>query len=348
MSADRQKAASIWDVAKLAGVSHQTVSRVVNGSPRVAAPTRDRVLEAIDELGYRPNRLARTLAGGAAQSVTVLTADTSLYGVEASLRGIERSARSLGWSVSISVLDPAETHSDADIIARLPRAGEPTIILAHDEPGMRAQRTLLAAQPQALVAVGGYTPKELEESPWLVGIDDGQIAVEATRYLLDLGHETVHHLAIPTARGTEEEGKTHRADGWAGALREAGKEVPPIFYSGWGFSEAFEAVQPLVADPSVTAILCGNDDLALATLRAAHQVGREVPGDLSIVGFDNAPFSAYTTPALTTVNQDFEAVGRTAFELLRHRLDSTLPKPAPLWETPEIIVRETSGPPPKR
>ncbi|GAB3645077.1 LacI family DNA-binding transcriptional regulator [Glycomyces tarimensis] len=346
MSAEPKKAASIWDVAKLAGVSHQTVSRVVNGSPRVAADTRDRVLAAITELGYRPNRLARTLAGGAAQSLTVLTADTSLYGSEASLRGIEKAARAAGWSVSISVLDPAETHSDADIVARLPRAGEPTIVIAHDEPGMRARRTLLAAQPQAMVAVGEYTGKEFDE-PWLIGLDDGSVAGEATRYLLELGHETVHHLAIPTAVGTEADRKSHRAEGWEDALRQADRRVPPMVVSGWTIPEAFEAVRPLVADESVTAILCGNDDLALAALRAAHLHGRSVPGDLSIIGFDNAPFAAYTTPALTTVNQDFETVGKGAFELLRHRLDSSIPKPAPAWQAPELIIRETSGPPPR-
>lgn len=345
MSVEPKKAASIWDVAKLAGVSHQTVSRVVNSSPRVAPATRDRVQAAIQELGYRPNRLARTLAGGAAQSVTVLTADTSLYGSEASLRGIEKAARAAGWSVSISVLDPEETHSDASIIARLPRAGEPTIIVAHDDAGMRARRTLLDAQPQALVAIGEYTGKD---EPWLIGLDDGQIAAEATRYLLDLGHETVHHLAIPTAMGTEADRKSHRADGWAEALRRAGRPLPEMVQSGWTIPEAFAAVRPLVEDRSVTAILCGNDDLALAALRAAHQAGREVPGDLSIVGFDNAPFSAYTTPALTTVNQDFENVGRGAFELLRHRLDGSVPKPEPTWRAPELIVRETSGPPPHR
>jgi DNA-binding LacI/PurR family transcriptional regulator len=211
--AQPKKAASIWDVARLAGVSHQTVSRVVNGSPRVAAATRDKVLDAIAELGYRPNRLARSLAGGAVESVTVLTADTSLYGPEAALRGIEKAARSLDWSVQISVLDPADTHSDADIVARLPRAGEPTIIMAHDEPGMRAKQVLLDTQPQAMVAIGPYTAEELAASPWLVGMDDGKAAAEATKYLLDLGHRTVHHLAIPTSTGTFGGGKAHRAEG---------------------------------------------------------------------------------------------------------------------------------------
>ncbi|WP_100447056.1 LacI family DNA-binding transcriptional regulator [Glycomyces xiaoerkulensis] len=342
-----KKAASIWDVARLAGVSHQTVSRVVNGSPRVAPGTRDRVMDAIAELGYRPNRLARTLAGGAVQSVTVLTADTSLYGSEASLRGIEKAARAAGWSVSISVLDPAETHSDASITMRLPRAGEPVIVVAHDDPGMRARRTLLASQPEAMVAIGEYTGKEPDE-PWLIGLDDGAAAVEATRHLLDLGHSTVHHLAIPTAKGTEAVLKSHRAEGWIEALRQAGRHVPPVVYSGWSIPEAFEAVQPLVRDETVTAILCGNDDLALAAIRAAHLIGRDVPGDLSIVGFDNTPFAAYMTPALTTVNQDFEAVGRGAFELLRHRLDGSVPKPKPCWPSPELIVRDSSGPPKRR
>ncbi|WP_199037017.1 LacI family DNA-binding transcriptional regulator [Glycomyces salinus] len=340
-----KKAVSIWDVAKHAGVSHQTVSRVVNGSPRVAATTREKVLAAIEELDYRPNRLARTLAGGAAQSVTVLTADTSLYGAEASLRGIEKAARAAGWSVSISVLDPEETHSDKDIMARLPRAGEPVIIIAHDEPGMRAEKVLTAVQPQAMIAIGRYAYGQTEDPPLLLGLDDGEAGAEATRYLLGLGHETVHHLAIPTSLGNAEGGRAHRADGWARALREAGRPVPEMIPTGWTIAEAFESVQPLVRDRSVTAILCGNDDLALATLRAAHLAGRRVPGDLSIVGFDNAPFAEYTTPALTTVNQDFENVGMSAFELLRHRLDPSIPKPDPAWGLPELVIRETSGPP---
>jgi DNA-binding LacI/PurR family transcriptional regulator len=346
MSSDRTKTVSIWDVAKHAGVSHQTVSRVVNGSPRVAAGTRAKVLAAIEELGYRPNRLARTLAGGAAQSVTVLTADTSLYGAEASLRGIEKAARAAGWSVSISVLDPAETHSDADIVARLPRAGEPTIIIAHDEPGMRAERALKAVQPLAMVAVGRYTEgDDADAVPTLIGLDDSEAGAMATRFLLELGHQTVHHLAIPTSQGHFEGGRAHRAEGWERALREARRPVPEMVPTGWTIAEAFASVQPLVRDPSVTAILCGNDDLALATLRAAHQAGRNVPGDLSIVGFDNAPFTAYTTPALTTVDQDFENVGRSAFEFLRHRLEPSLPRPEPAWRTPQLVIRETAAPP---
>lgn len=117
------KAVSIRDVAKAAGVSHQTVSRVVNGHPRVKESTRARVLDVIAEMGYTPNRMARALAGGAVRSVTVLTSDTSLYGASATLKGIEEAARAADFAVGISVLDTGSAQQPADVAARVSRPG---------------------------------------------------------------------------------------------------------------------------------------------------------------------------------------------------------------------------------
>jgi DNA-binding LacI/PurR family transcriptional regulator len=330
----------MFDVAKRAGVSHQTVSRVINDAPMVADATRARVKAAIAELGYRPNRSARTLAGGVVRSVTVFTFDTSLYGTAETLRGIEDGAAAAGFTVLISVLDPGQTYTDDDILSRLSHDGAPAIVISHDETTTRARRILRKAQPGTVVATGDdQLGREPDAADWLLSLDDRAVAERATRYLLSMGHATVHYLAMP--------GKARRQDGWADALAGAGIEAPEPVQSGWTIGAAAEAAAALVADPDVTAILCGNDDLAFGVLHAAHHAGRRVPGDLSVVGCDDSPLAAYHVPPLTTIDLDFRGIGRGAFELLHAKLEGR-ERPRPVWRSPELIVRETSGPPKHR
>jgi DNA-binding LacI/PurR family transcriptional regulator len=337
MSAAGPRPVSIFDVAKRAGVSHQTVSRVINDAPMVADATRARVKAAIADLGYRPNRSARALAGGAVRSVTVLTTDTSLYGTAETLRGIEDAARAAEFSVLISVMDPDQDYGEADILGRLSHDGAAAIVIAHDEVTTYAMRVLHERQPGTTVATGGeHLGNGDGDADWLISLDDRTVAARATRYLLDMGHRTVHYLAIP--------GKASRRTGWAEALAAAGIAAPEAVDSGWSVAAAAEAATALVADPAVTAILCGNDDLAFGVLHAAHRVGRSVPGDLSVVGFDDYPLAAYHVPPLTTVDLDFRGVGRGAFDLLRYKLEGGS-DPRPSWRSPELVVRETSGPP---
>ncbi|MFK0286548.1 LacI family DNA-binding transcriptional regulator [Streptomyces sp. NPDC090499] len=341
-SADRTRSVSIFDVAKAAGVSHQTVSRVVNGSPKVRKATRDRVLEVIDELGYKPNRLARALAGGVVRSVTVLTSDTTLYGASLALRGIEEAARAAEFSVAISVLDASAPLTPDDVASRLARPGEPVLVIAFNASGERAWHALPQEFPAAAVVErpedgrAGSRPE--------VWLDDRTAAAQATRYLLSLGHRTVHYMAIPSS--TARVGQ--RSDGWRDALAAAGRSVPEPLEGGWSPRSGYLAARALVADPEVTAVLCGNDELALGALRAAREAGRDVPGDLSVVGFDDAPYAGYTHPALTTVRLDFEGLGRGAFGMLYRLLDPENAPLPPLWAEPELIVRESTGPAPGR
>ncbi|MGW0423093.1 LacI family DNA-binding transcriptional regulator [Streptomyces sp. NPDC003015] len=336
------KAVSIRDVAKEAGVSHQTVSRVVNGDPKVKVSTRARVLDVIAELGYTPNRMARALAGGAVRSVTVLTSDTSLYGASATLKGIEEAARAAGFAVGISVLDAGSAQQPADVAARISRPGEAVLVIAFDAPGVSAWQVLPAGFPAA-AAVERPEDGRPGDRPEL-WLDDRVAAAQATRYLLGLGHETVHYLAIPSS--TTRIGQ--RGEGWRDALRVAGKPVPEPLAAGWSPRSGYLVARSLLVDPSVTAVLCGNDDLALGVLRAAREAGRDVPGDLSVVGFDDAPHSAYAHPALTTVRLDFEGLGRGCFGLLHRLLEPDTAPALPLWAEPELIVRESSGPAPSR
>jgi DNA-binding LacI/PurR family transcriptional regulator len=336
------RSVSIRDVARAAGVSYQTVSRVINSQAGVRESTRRQVLRSIEELGYRPNRTAQALARGRARAVTVLTADTTLYGYATALRGIEEAARAEGFPVGIGVLDsptPRAIRAAVDAVSD-PRAGA-VIVIAYDVAGMRA----LAAMPPGM-AVGALVEsaqaRHRHRHP-CVWLDDRSAAMEATAYLLGLGHRTVHYVAIPSSTRTSD-----RQAGWKAALESADAPVPAPIQAEWTPRSGYQAGRQLTADKQVTAILCGNDDLALGVLYALREAGRAVPDEVSVVGFDDAPQSEFYTPALTTVRLDFAGLGRDCFRLVRGLFDPpTAPadEPVALREAPTLVIRDTTGPP---
>ncbi|MET7283676.1 LacI family DNA-binding transcriptional regulator [Kribbella sp. NPDC005582] len=328
--------ASIRDVARAAGVSYQTVSRVINDHPNVSQKAKKAVHAAIAELGYRPSRAARALAHGVADVVTVLTSNTRLYGYAETLGGIEEAARSAGVQVAIRVLEsdgPNDVAAAVEAVAD-PRAGA-VIVLAFDRAGARALQALPANVRSSAAAESylGRRTAAAESARW-IWFDDIAAAQTATEHLLSLGHRTVHHLAIPSTTAVGD-----RQRGWKRALVAAGAPVPDVVRpQSWSTAGAHEAALQLLLDPTVTAILCGNDDQALGVMRAAHDRGLRIPDDLSVVGFDDIPAAAYLTPALTTVRFDFAALGRQAFELL-----GSDPDPASV-AVPTLVVRESTGP----
>lgn len=342
-TAARPKTVSIWDVARAAGVSQQTVSRVINNQPRVSAATRALVLETIAALGFTPSRTARALATGTARAVTVLTTDTAMYGSAAALRGIEEAARAAGFAVGISVLDQDAVLSTPEVVARISQDGNAVLVIAFDAAGVRALDALPADFPVAALVERPHDGAVPSGRPQ-VWTDDRAAASQATRHLLRLGHQTVHYLAIPSS--TARTGQ--RTEGWRDGLVTAGRPVPEPLNAGWTPRSGYLAARALVADPEVTAILCGNDDVALGVMRAAREAGRSIPGDLSVVGFDDAPQSEFLDPALTTVRLDFEGLGRAGFGLL-HRLLDPQDAPAPaVCAEPELILRESAGPAPRQ
>jgi DNA-binding LacI/PurR family transcriptional regulator len=335
-----RRQASIRDVATAAGVSYQTVSRVINGHPSVKPSTRERVLAAIEELGFRRNATALALASGRSRLVTVLTANTTHYGYASILQGIEEAARAASYSVGIGVLESAEEPAVAAEVQRAADAGGGLIVIAYDPAGVRA----LGAVPPELPVVGVVeTPASPPggDRPW-VWTDDREAAHEATSHLLSLGHETVHYVAIPSSTRRT----SARTTGWRQALCEAGAPETRPVQGSWGPGGGYAAGRRLAKDPAATAILCGNDDLALGVIRALHEAGRAVPGEVSVVGFDDAPHSAYLTPSLTTVRLDFIGLGRAAFGLLHGVLEESAPVAPHPVSVPELVVRESSGPPP--
>jgi DNA-binding LacI/PurR family transcriptional regulator len=342
-SGNGRRPASILDVAAAAGVSYQTVSRVINGHPSVRPATRELVLAAIEELGFRPNRAARVLRGANARSVTVLTPNTSLYGYQAALQGIEAAARAAGFSVGVRVVDSEQPTEVAAAVTRAIEPGGSLIVIAYDRAGTLA---LDAVPPEVPMAAMVETPAVVPapDKPW-VWLDDRRAAAEATRYLLSLGHRTVHYLAIPSSTHTSQ-----RQAGWRQALEESGAPVPAPVPCGWTPRSGYQTGQRLAADPEVTAVLCGNDDIALGVMRAVHAAGLSIPGDVSVVGFDDTPVAEFLTPPLTTVRLDFADLGRACFALLRSLLEPTAMSQATgelhaQRPQPELVIRESAGPP---
>ncbi|KUM87378.1 MULTISPECIES: LacI family DNA-binding transcriptional regulator [Streptomyces] len=331
--------ASIRDVAAAAGVSYQTVSRVINAHPSVRPATRERVLAAVEELGFRRSATALALARGRSRTVTVLTADTTHYGYASILRGVEEAARAAAYSVGVGVLESADEATVAAEVRRAADVGGGLVVIAYDPAGVRALEAVPAGLPVVGVVETPASPPA-DDRPW-VWTDDREAAYRATRHLLSLGHETVHYVAIPS----DTRPASARIAGRRQALTEADAPQPPPVQGGWGPAGGYAAGLKLAGDPSVTAILCGNDDLALGVLRALHEAGRPVPGEVSVAGFDDAPHSAYLTPSLTTVRLDFTGLGRAAFALLHGALEESAPiTPHPV-SAPELVVRETSGRP---
>jgi len=332
------RSVSIRDVAAAAGVSYQTVSRVINSHPSVRESTREHVLATIDDLGFRPNRAARALAGGPVQSVTVLTPNTTLYGYMAALQGIEEAARATGFAVGVRVVESTAPEEVSDAVARAIEPGGALIVIAYDEAGTAALAAVPAEAPMVAM-VEAPAGDEGHGKPW-VWLDDRRAALEATRYLLGLGHRTVHYLAIPSSTHTSQ-----RQAGWRTALEEAGAMVPGPVQCGWTPQSGYQAGQALAVDPDVTAVLCGNDDLALGLMRAMQEAGRAIPADISVVGFDDTPVAGFLTPSLTTVRMDFAELGRASFALLQALLEPETAVPPAPWPAPELIIRESAGPP---
>lgn len=335
--AARPRSSSIRDVARIAGVSHQTVSRVINRHPKVSTTTRERVQQVIDELGFRPNASARALANGDTQAVTVLMSDTTRYGYLATLTGIEEAARASSFSVGIVVIESGSSSHVRAAIENAIDTGGALVVVAFDKVGQLALREVPDRIPMA-AAVESPASAPPAGAPWR-WIDDEAAARDATRYLLELGHRMVHYVALPSTTRS-----SRRTAGWRSALRRAGLEPPEPVQACWGARSGYEAGLALSQDRSVSAILCGNDELALGVLSALHQQRRKVPAEVSVAGFDDEPQSAYYTPALTTTNLDFVALGRACFAAVTQRLGGERVSPHPVG-TPELVVRKSTGAP---
>ena len=277
------------DVAALARVSHQTVSRVVNGDSRVRPATAQRVNEAIRELGYRRNIAARLLASSRSRTVGVVTWGSSQFGPSQVVLGLEKAARSTDYRlsfVSIAETTPEAVQSAFDQL--MENKPEAIIVIVPHETVLRIAQDVALDVPTVLLE------GDLSRTPLTAGVDNVQGARLATRHLLDLGHTSVVHLAGPP--GWNE--AMARIEGWRAELQAAGLHAPPLRWGGdWSAWSGYRAGIALAREKDVTAVFAANDQMALGLCAALREQGRRVPEDVSIVGFDDLPESEFFAPA---------------------------------------------------
>ncbi|WP_437580778.1 LacI family DNA-binding transcriptional regulator [Sorangium sp. So ce887] len=329
-----RRAAVMVDVAKLAGVSYQTVSRVLHDSPHVHRDTRERVLDAIRQLDYRPSSVAQALVTGRSRTLGVVSFDTALYGPASTLLGIEEAAHDAGYGISIASLKSLSRAPVVEAVQRLCDQGaDGIVVIAPQRSAVDALRHLTSDVP--VVAVEGGP----DDSFPVVAVDQLGGAVAATRHLLDLGHRTVWQIAGPPDWLEADQ----RIDGWRSALMAAGAEIPPLLRGDWSARSGYALAPQLVRTPGVTAVFVANDQMALGLLRFLHESGRETPQDISIVGFDDIPEAAYFTPPLTTVRQDFSEVGRRCLHLLLDQIESGQRSSSRVVVETELVLRKSTA-----
>lgn len=321
------------DVARLAGVSHQTVSRVINGSTSIRPATKARVQQAIEELGYRPNTAARALVTRRSGIIGIVGSSSALYGPSSIQRSVQEAARAAGYFSSLVPLAEVTVEALHDALDHLARQSvEAIVMIAAQEEALAVAHSADIGLPM-IVVEGDLSGRGLS-----VGVDQIDGARQATQHLIDIGHRAIVHVAGPLTY-TEAKG---RRTGYEAAMREAGLDPGELWEGDWTPAAGYRIGRELVkAGPG--AVFVANDQMAIGVLHAFAQAGLSVPRDVSVVGFDDIPEAAYLNPALTTIRQDFQAIGRRAIDLVAATLDGSTAS-MPLL-APELIVRDSTAPP---
>ncbi len=321
------------DVAALAGVSHQTVSRVLNDHPSVRATTRERVIDAIATLGYRPNLAARALVTRRTGTIGVITPATALFGPTSTLVAFEQAARDSGYYVSVATL---RDFTGGEVVAAvdhfLAQGVDGVAVVAPSSGTVDAVGDVRVPVPVVLVSSG----RKGAGLP-TVAVDQVLGGRLATEHLLATGRRRVAHVAGPQ----EWYDARDRLRGWREALQDAGLAVPEHVVAGWSASGGYAAGLDLVRGGLPDAVFAANDQLALGLLAAFAEAGVRVPEDVAVVGFDDEPGTAFYAPPLTTVRQDFDELGRRAVQVLADALGGSAPSRTPI--APELVVRRSSG-----
>ncbi|MGQ7312148.1 LacI family DNA-binding transcriptional regulator [Microbacterium arabinogalactanolyticum] len=330
--ADRTRAVGVRDVAARAGVSRQTVSRVLNEHPEVAEETRRRVLSAMAELGYRMNNAARALGTRRSRTLGVLASNAEQYGPSRSIAAIEASARAAGYWVSAAFAEAGDADAVVAAVDHLIAQGmDGIVVVAPHARTLEALNALRIDVPIVTLHSSGRGARGLS-------VDQAAGARLAVAELAGAGHTRIAHLAGP-ADWLEAES---RADGFAAELAARGLEPGPVIAGDWSAASGYAATAAII-DAGVTAVFCANDQMALGLLGGLHEAGVRVPRDISVVGFDDIPDAAYYWPQLTTVRQDFAELARRAVAVVIADADAAASALRPV--APVLVRRDSVAPP---
>lgn len=327
---------SINDVARIAGVSYQTVSRVINNASDVNAETRQRILQVIEDVGYRRNRVATALVTKRSTAVGIVTSDSPRLGPIGTLVALEKEARLKGYGITVLTVEEPYEASIERALESLEDAGVAGIVviaplLAMAEP---VWNTKVRVPVEMIAAGASSTPGVVTYS------EDQELGARmATQHLIDLGHTEIAHFGGSLdwfeARA--------RKRGWESALRDA--RLPPGLHleGDWSPRWAYETARRLIDEGRLPdAVFAVSDHTALGLIRAATELGLRVPEDVSVVGFDDVEGSDYFRPPLTTVRQDFAALARSSLEVLLAAVEGRDVTPKP--NAPTLVIRDSAAP----
>jgi len=332
------KRPTLSDVAKVLGVSEQTVSRVINNHPRVLPETRARVRQAIDAVGYKPNQAARFLANRRSTLIGLIIDDPGVYGSARAILSLEQEARMHGYTLLIyglRSLSVGEAKAGAEQLIAASAEG-----LIVDVPSEIDQRELATAMGNIPFVTLDMDGGKLFPS---FRVDHVLGARLATRHLMALGHKRIAGLLGDyTYRSSK-----HRRKGWLTELQLAGLKAGPSMHTSWTPEGGYEATKELLKTSvgKFTAIFAANDLIAMGALLALREAGIEVPAEISVVGFDNMPEGRFFHPPLTTASSNFDIMARESLDILFARIHGTPGAPLRRVFRPELVLRESTAAP---
>ena len=335
---------TISQVAKEAGVSSQTVSRVINNRPEITSETRQHVQNVIKRLGYQPNAIARSLSQRRSHTLGIVTSSLEYYGPSHILIGVEQGANQQGLSILLNLLHQPESENIGGIVNSLISRQVEGIIWA--VPEISNNRSWFRERLSELAVPVIFLSTQPRDDLNVVEIDNRNGGFLATQHLLERGYRKIGLIAGPLTWWAANE----RRLGWQDALVAAG--VPfgdsQIVEGNWSAESGEHGLHNLLKKfPDVEAIFACNDQMALGLMRAARSLGKRIPEDLAVVGFDDIPESAFYYPPLTTIRQDLYELGHMAVQAFIRIRDAeqkgeTIPEPQAVWLQPQLIVREST------
>jgi DNA-binding LacI/PurR family transcriptional regulator len=334
MEAPREAVARLSDVARHAGVSSKTVSRVVNHEPNVRPQVREAVMRSVTALGYRPNAAARALVTQRTHQIGLVTSASALYGPTAGLFSLEQAAWKAGYTLTFTTVrtpsEPDLTDAVADLISR----GVEGVLISAATSALHLDPSVLAGMP----VVSSNPVVEGAGNQVIVDADQKMGARSAMGHLFELGHRHIAHIAGPLNWNAA----VQRRAGWLDFIAEAGAVPGPVFQGDWSAKSGYQAGLEL-AGTGVRAVFAANDHMAMGAMRALEDRGLSIPHEISVIGFDDVPEAPYQIVPLTTVRQDFALTAERSVSELVRLIDGSEIQESRILLPTELIVRESTA-----